>query len=428
MGLPSHEGTWTAYADDIADKSTNELEATEALQQLEASSAFVGLRLNVTKTECMAKGIKKPRPKIEKDKGKKTIVSKERVAVTYENGKAEGWMIEFKSAHLIGIHTEGEDVSNMDSPVVILYDDGEYIIANQQGGGWIRDQDGHNHRSRKLGFETIVEGEKNKFVCETCQSSFDTPEGLKSHSKGKWCRKFEDMTITEQVRLRRTRQVAATRKGKTAQPVEAVSVRTCENLETKSCGEFVYLGSKIPTSASATPEINRRIGMALTSFGSLNRIWKSNSLSRKTKAALYVAIILSIMLYNAEVWPIKIQDIKALEGAHVRMMRRMMASRVRNAHISNEELLRAFKLPKIGELVSYKRLSWVGHAVRRGANDRSRVAVLKALKNTNSKWTKLVKEDFDSRRMEIKNVVNLAGDRPAWKRMILVRRISDYRE
>jgi hypothetical protein len=170
----------------------------------------------------------------------------------------------------------------MESPVVIVYDDGEYIVADWRGGGWLRDQDGDAHRVKKCGFDTVVEGKSDKFVCETCCSSFGSADGLKSHSKGKWCRKFEDMTIPEQVRLRRTRQVAATRKGRNAQPVETVSVRTCENVRTKSCGEFVYLGSKIPTSTSATPEVNRRIGMALTSFGSLNRTWKANSLSRKT--------------------------------------------------------------------------------------------------------------------------------------------------
>ena len=236
----------------------------------------------------MAKGIKKSRPKKEKDKP----VKKERVAVTYENEVFQGWKVELKSAHLIGVQCELEDVSEMDTPVVILYDDGEFIVADNRGGGWIRDQDGDTHRIKKLGFECIIEGKKGKFVCETCQSSFDSATGLKSHTKGIWCRKFEDMNITEQVRLRRTRQVASTRKGKTASLVEEVSVRTCENLETSPCGEFVYLGSKIPTHASATPEIRRRIGMALTTFGSLNKTWKSKSLTRKTKATLYVAIIL----------------------------------------------------------------------------------------------------------------------------------------
>ena len=40
----------------------------------------------------MAKGINKAKPKVEKDKSKKIIVSKQRVAVEYDNVKAEGWM------------------------------------------------------------------------------------------------------------------------------------------------------------------------------------------------------------------------------------------------------------------------------------------------------------------------------------------------
>jgi hypothetical protein len=88
---------------------------------------------------------------------------------------------------------------------------------------------------------------------------------------------------------------SATRRGKTVRKVEMVSVKTCENLNTKSCGDFIYLGSKIDTSTSATPEIKRRISMAMVSFAKLNRIWKAKSLSRRTKAALYQAIILSVM-------------------------------------------------------------------------------------------------------------------------------------
>ena len=269
--------------------------------------------------------------------------------------------------------------------LVILYDDGEYITADDRGGGWIRDRDKDTHRIRKLGFEIIIdEKKKDKFVCEICQSTFGAADGLKSHQKGKWCRKFEDMNIPELVRLRRTRQVASTRKGRTARLTEEVSVRTCDNSETKSCGEFIYLDSKIITSASATPEIQRRIGMALTAFGSLNRVWKSKALSRKSKAALYSAIILSIMLYNAEVWPIKKQDLKALEGAQIRMLRRMMASSSRDEHFSTAKLYKVFNIPKIADVITRKRFSWIGHALRRKPNDRSRVAVLKAFTKSNS--------------------------------------------
>ena len=79
LGLPSHEHTWTAYADDIADKSVTESEASEALQQLEAASAFVGLRLNVDKTEAMAK--------TQVDTKHNQEPWKQRVSVTFDDGK-----------------------------------------------------------------------------------------------------------------------------------------------------------------------------------------------------------------------------------------------------------------------------------------------------------------------------------------------------
>jgi hypothetical protein len=160
MGLPSHEKTWTAYADDIADKSMTEKEASEALQQLEAASAFVGLRLNVPKTEVMAKGITKAEVVKTKDKP----VTKERVVVSYDNAVFEGWKIEARSASLIGINGDMKNKSkkSMKTPIAIMFDDGDHIFANDSGGGWICDEDGDNHRIKKLGFEQVADKELQK--------------------------------------------------------------------------------------------------------------------------------------------------------------------------------------------------------------------------------------------------------------------------
>ena len=227
------------------------------------------------------------------------------------------------------------------------------------------------------------------------------------------------MSIEEQVKLRRTRVASATRRGKTVRKVEMVSVMTCENLNTKSCGEFIYLGSKIDTSASATPEIKRRINMAMVSFAKLNRIWKAKSLSRRTKAALYQAIILSVMLYNAEVWPIRQQDMKALEGAHFRMMRRMMIDKNYDEHISREELLSTFKLPTMSKLITRKRLRWIGHALRRKDGDRSKIAVCSAMEDAGATWTKLVLEDCRQLGTSFKEMKAIAKKRLQFKRTII---------
>ena len=92
-----------------------------------------------------------------------------------------------------------------------------------------------------------------------------------------------DMTIKEQIRLRIGRKNAATRKGKKKDEIEMVSVYTCEKHVAKPCNEFVYLGSKVDVSLSATPEIKRRIRMAMSTFGSMNKVWKSRDISSTTK-------------------------------------------------------------------------------------------------------------------------------------------------
>ena len=215
---------------------------------------------------------------------------------------------------------------------------------------------------------------------------------------------------------------SATKRGKTTQRVEMVKVLTCENRETKACGEFVYLGSKIITSASATPEIRRRIGMAQVSFGKLKRrVWKSNKISTKLKAALYRAIIWSIMLYNAEVWPIKERDLKALEGAHFRMMRSMLVSEVEDEHITREHLLETFGMTSIADEITRKRLSWVGHALRRTDRDRSKIAVTKELKDPTSKWTKLVQQDCSKTGLEFANLAVIAQDREKFRDYTFIR-------
>ena len=166
-----------------------------------------------------------------------------------------------------------------------------------------------------------------------------------------------------------------------------IAVRTCENKQVTPCNSFKYLGSVIDATTSSTTEIRRRLNIALSTFGSMNRIWKAKTLSRKVKAALYQAIIMSIMLYNAEVWPIKTADLKKLESSHFRMMRSMLTVEI-DEHIGRDEAIKKSGLYLISDYISEKRMRWIGHAVRRRQDDRSKIAVMKALRE--KKWTKVI--------------------------------------
>jgi hypothetical protein len=174
--------------------------------------------------------------------------------------------------------------------------------------------------------------------------------------------------------------------------VEMVKIRTCDGSIAKPCASFIYLGSQIEGSASATPEIRRRIAIAMSEFASMNNIWKTKSLPLKLKGSLYRCLILSILLSNAEVWPIGKGDLKALEGAHFRMLRRLKAEK-EDAHISKAELLKDCGLVLIEAYMYEKRMRWIGHAMRRPDHDASKQAVKEALLDKESKWTRLVEQD-----------------------------------
>ena len=70
-----------------------------------------------------------------------------------------------------------------------------------------------------------------------------------------------------------------------------------------------------------------------------------------------------------------------------------MTGRAFDDHISREELLSGFRLPTIFDLITQKRMRWIGHALRRKDGDKSKIAVRAALEDTGATWTKQVKED-----------------------------------
>ena len=50
----------------------------------------------------------------------------------------------------------------MEIPIAILFDDGEFIFADDRGEGWIRDEDGRAYRMRKLGQDRPLQLEEEK--------------------------------------------------------------------------------------------------------------------------------------------------------------------------------------------------------------------------------------------------------------------------
>ena len=67
--------------------------------------------------------------------------------------------------------------------------------------------------------------------------------------------------------------------------------------------DFTYLGANISRDGEITSEVTRRIARAARAFGCLRvTVFKNKDLSMATKRAVYRAVVLTILLYGAEIW------------------------------------------------------------------------------------------------------------------------------
>ena len=88
----------------------------------------------------------------------------------------------------------------------------------------------------------------------------------------------------------------------------AVSVTKVDN--------FFYLGSYLSSNGSCEKDVKVRIGKTAAVFGKMRRIWKKDNISLRVKTRLYEAIILSTLLYAADVWPLTATLTERLDAAH----------------------------------------------------------------------------------------------------------------
>ena len=65
--------------------------------------------------------------------------------------------------------------------------------------------------------------------------------------------------------------------------------------------KFCYLGCILTSDAKADKDINSRIAKASAAFGRLrNRLWDEHGIRLDTKISVYVAVVLTILLYGCE--------------------------------------------------------------------------------------------------------------------------------
>jgi len=136
----------------------------------------------------------------------------------------------------------------------------------------------------------------------------------------------------------------------------------------KSVPAFTYLGSVLSVTGDITDEVQRRIGLASSSFGRLaSRVFLNKDLTIKTKVAVYKAICLSILLYASEAWTPYRRHIRMLEQFHTRCLQRILGLKWWHK-VPHAEIRRRADIEPLETLLLQRQLRWAGHVIRMPGN------------------------------------------------------------
>ena len=119
---------------------------------------------------------------------------------------------------------------------------------------------------------------------------------------------------------------------------------------------FVYLGSVLSKDASLDAEVYAHIQKAFVAFGRLERrLWNDHGLTINTKVDVYMACVVTVLLYAAETWTIHQRHIRVLEHFHLKSLRRILDIKWQ-MHTPDTELLEK-------AMITTAQLRWVGHLI-----------------------------------------------------------------
>ena len=409
LGMVNEEDDRRIFADDIyEDKGGGDEEkASAALQEIEAAAAIGGLAMNPSKSEAMGCRIK---AEVVSEVAANAV--KERVRLGKESEGRRGWMAPAKWREELGIEKWTDEEAK--GKMAIKMDDEEELLGEEKKGGWFKACDGKggvtNYRLKKMAIERSLkakkekEGKKKRVTCERCGDEFPNEVSLSKHVERGWCKTEEEMTEKELSRRRVTRDTAAKKRGERTIKAEPVEVKSCNGQKVMPCGSFVYLGSLTNNKGESGPEIRRRIIKAGEVCRSLGKVWKMKGLSLKLKGRLFAAFVLSVLLYNSEVWVIGKREMEDLEGKVVYLMRKVVGEKVRKEkegeRMSNQQLREMLGIESVERMIRKRRLQWVAHSARRGQGDFTWKGMMREVEDEESAWGQQIRKDWKDLEVE----------------------------
>ena len=186
---------------------------------------------------------------------------------------------------------------------------------------------------------------------------------------------------------------------------------------------FCYLGSIIDKEGGTEAEIKARIGKAQGAFTSLGKLWRTKDVSLGTKVRIFNSNVKSILLYGCETWNASSSCIKKIQVFINKCLRRLLRIKWTD-RIRNEEVWRRTRQTPIGDEIRKRRWKWIGHTLRKPANNITRKALdwnpqgKRSRGRPRGTWRRMRENDVLKSGQTWNNVKKLAQDREKWKEFV----------
>ena len=132
----------------------------------------------------------------------------------------------------------------------------------------------------------------------------------------------------------------------------------------KATDSYTYLGSTLSREANIDMEVNNRLSKANSAFGRLRKeVWERRGISQDTKLKVYMAVVLTILLYACESWTVYSRQARKLKHFHTKCLRIILSIKWQDMVPDTEVLTRA-GIPNIHTLLQKAQLRWAGHVTR----------------------------------------------------------------
>ena len=127
---------------------------------------------------------------------------------------------------------------------------------------------------------------------------------------------------------------------------------------------WTLFGRTIPCNWCIDDEMQRRMAKASAYFVRLRqRLWNNQHVSMRVKGKIYLAIVLSTLLYGAETWTVYRRQVKKLHAFMMRHLRLIMRITCLDK-VTNKSILEWTGLPSMEDHLIRKNFRWTGHLMR----------------------------------------------------------------